>query len=149
MSARFTLDGLPGKQQAIDAELQAGAITKEEARKKRQLLGDEVDFYGAMDGASKFVRGDAVAGLGITFVNILGGLAIGLTQGNHSLSEVVEIYSRLTIGDGLVSQLPAFLVAIGAAVLVIRLIRRRGTGRKFRMPSFRRKKKNGDNSGEN
>lgn len=120
VSARFTLDGLPGKQQAIDAELQSGVITKEEARKKRQLLGDEVDFYGAMDGASKFVRGDAVAGLGITFVNILGGLAIGLTQGNHSLSEVVEIYSRLTIGDGLVSQLPAFLVAIGAAVLVTR-----------------------------
>lgn len=120
VSARFTLDGLPGKQQAIDAELQSCAITKEEARQKRLALGDEVDFYGAMDGASKFVRGDAVAGLAITFVNILGGLAIGLTHGNHSFAEAVDIYSRLTIGDGLVSQIPAFLVAIGAALLVTR-----------------------------
>ncbi len=120
VSARFTLDGLPGKQQAIDAELQSGAITKDEAQKRRLALGDEVDFYGAMDGASKFVRGDAIAGLAVTFVNILGGLAIGLTQGNHSLAETIDIYSRLTIGDGLVSQLPAFLVAIGAALLVTR-----------------------------
>lgn len=120
VSARFTLDGLPGKQMAIDSELQNGTITAEEARRRRSELGAEVDFFGAMDGASKFVRGDAIAGLGITFINILGGLAIGLTSGNHTLTETVDIYTRLTIGDGLVSQLPAFLVAIGAALLVTR-----------------------------
>ncbi|MDO4629542.1 MAG: flagellar biosynthesis protein FlhA [Planctomycetia bacterium] len=120
VSARFTLDGLPGKQMAIDSELQNGSITAEEARRRRSELGAEVDFFGAMDGASKFVRGDAIAGLGITFINILGGLAIGLTSGNHTLAETVDIYTRLTIGDGLVSQLPAFLVAIGAALLVTR-----------------------------
>ncbi|MBR0190727.1 MAG: FHIPEP family type III secretion protein [Thermoguttaceae bacterium] len=120
VSARFTLDGLPGKQMAIDAELQSGAITQEEAKERRLALGDEVDFYGAMDGASKFVRGDAVAGLAITFINILAGMAIGLTSGGHTVAETAEIYTRLTIGDGLVSQLPAFLVAIGAALLVTR-----------------------------
>lgn len=120
VSARFTLDGLPGKQMAIDAELESGAITQEEARERRLALGDEVDFYGAMDGASKFVRGDAVAGLAITFINILAGMAIGLTSGGHTVAETAEIYTRLTIGDGLVSQLPAFLVAIGAALLVTR-----------------------------
>ncbi|MGN1273883.1 MAG: FHIPEP family type III secretion protein, partial [Thermoguttaceae bacterium] len=120
VSARFTLDGLPGKQMAIDAELQSGAITQEEAKERRLALGDEVDFYGAMDGASKFVRGDAVAGLAITFINIVAGVAIGLTSGGHTVAETAEIYTRLTIGDGLVSQLPAFLVAIGAALLVTR-----------------------------
>ncbi len=120
VSARFTLDGLPGKQMAIDSELQNGAITADEARRRRAELSAEVDFYGAMDGASKFVRGDAIAGLGITMINILGGLAIGLTSGNHTFAETVDIYTRLTIGDGLVSQLPAFLVAIGAALLVTR-----------------------------
>ena len=120
VSARFTLDGLPGKQMAIDAELQSGAITQEEAKERRLALGDEVDFYGAMDGASKFVRGDAVVGLAITFINILAGMAIGLTSGGHTVAETAEIYTRLTIGDGLVSQLPAFLVAIGAALLVTR-----------------------------
>ncbi|MBQ6107167.1 MAG: FHIPEP family type III secretion protein, partial [Thermoguttaceae bacterium] len=120
VSARFTLDGLPGKQMAIDAELQSGAITQEEAKERRLALGDEVDFYGAMDGASKFVRGDAVAGLAITFINIVAGMAIGLTSGGHTVAETAEIYTRLTIGDGLVSQLPAFLVAIGAALLVTR-----------------------------
>lgn len=125
VSARFTLDALPGKQMAIDAELQSGAISQEEAKRRRMALGDEVDFYGAMDGASKFVRGDAVAGLAITFINILGGLAIGMTQGNHSFAETLAVYTKLTIGDGLVSQIPAFLVAVGAALLVTRSSRER------------------------
>ncbi len=125
VSARFTLDALPGKQMAIDAELQSGAISQEEAKRRRMALGDEVDFYGAMDGASKFVRGDAVAGLAITFINILGGLVIGMTQGNHSFAETLAVYTKLTIGDGLVSQIPAFLVAVGAALLVTRSSRER------------------------
>lgn len=120
VSARFTLDGLPGKQMALDAELQSGAVSREEAQRRRAELGDEVDFYGAMDGASKFVRGDAVAGLCITFINIFGGIILGMMSGNHTLAETAEIYTRLTIGDGLVSQIPAFLVAIGAAMLVTR-----------------------------
>ncbi len=125
VNARFTLDGLPGKQMAIDAELQAGSISREEAQRRRAELGDEVDFYGAMDGASKFVRGDAVAGLCITLVNVCGGIVIGMSSGNHTLAETVEIYTRLTIGDGLVSQIPAFLVAIAAAMLVTRSSRER------------------------
>ena len=125
VSARFTLDALPGKQMAIDAELQSGTISQEEAKRRRMALGDEVDFYGAMDGASKFVRGDAVAGLAITLINILGGLAIGMTQGNHSFAETLDVYTKLTIGDGLVSQIPAFLVAVGAALLVTRSSRDR------------------------
>jgi len=138
VSARFTLDGLPGKQMAIDAELQAGAITQEEAKARRLALGDEVDFYGAMDGASKFVRGDAVAGLAITFINIVAGMAIGLTSGGHTLAETAEIYTRLTIGDGLVSQLPAFLVAIGAALLVTRSNREKKLARDVQHQLFSR-----------
>lgn len=136
VSARFTLDGLPGKQMAIDAELQAGAISQEEAQRRRLALGDEVDFYGAMDGASKFVRGDAVAGLAITFVNVLGGLAIGLSSGNHTLAETAETYTRLTVGDGLVSQLPAFLVAIGSAMLVTRSNREKKLAEEFHHQLF-------------
>ncbi|MDO4549935.1 MAG: flagellar biosynthesis protein FlhA [Planctomycetia bacterium] len=120
VSARFVLDGLPGKQMTIDADLHSGALTQQEAQEKRRLLADEVDFYGAMDGASKFVRGDAVAGLCITAVNIIAGLSIGLYAGNYSLPEVVRIYTQLTIGDGLVSQLPAFLIAVATALLVTR-----------------------------
>lgn len=119
VSARFTLDGLPGKQMAIDAELESGAITQEEARERRLALGDEVDFYGAMDGASKFVRGDAIAGLCITAVNIVGGLAVGISQGMN-IPQALDVFTRLTIGDGLVSQLPALLISLAAAMLMTR-----------------------------
>ncbi|MDO4576059.1 MAG: flagellar biosynthesis protein FlhA [Planctomycetia bacterium] len=120
VSARFILDGLPGKQMAIDADVQAGTITPDEAVRRRAELSDQVDFYGAMDGASKFVRGDAVAGICITIVNITGGMCIGLFSGKMSLPEIANLYTRLTIGDGLVSQIPAFLVAISAGLLVTR-----------------------------
>lgn len=120
VSARFVLDGLPGKQMAIDADVQAGAITHEEARTRKEKLADEVDFYGTMDGASKFVRGDAIAGMCITVINIAAGMAIGLYAGKHSLAEIAALYTQLTIGDGLVSQVPAFLIAIAAAMLVTR-----------------------------
>ncbi len=120
VSARFVLDGLPGKQMAIDADVQAGVITQEEARRRRESLADEVDFYGAMDGASKFVRGDAIAGICITGINVAAGMAIGLYAGKHSLAEVAAVYTQLTVGDGLVSQVPAFLIAVAAALLVTR-----------------------------
>jgi len=117
VSARFTLDALPGKQLAIDADLNAGAITEKEAKQRREELSLETDFYGAMDGASKFVRGDAIAGLIITAINIVGGIAIGMTNG-MSIQDSIRTYSTLTIGDGLVSQIPALVIAIAAGILV-------------------------------
>ena len=117
VAARFTLDGLPGKQMAIDADLNAGIIDGEEAKTRRDELMKESEFYGAMDGASKFVRGDAVAGLIITVVNLLGGGILGLLQGME-LSEAAKTYSILTIGDGLVAQVPALVVSIAGALLV-------------------------------
>ena len=120
VSARFTLDALPGKQLAIDADLNAGALTEEEARKKRTELGQETEFYGAMDGASKFVRGDAIAGLIITAINLLGGIIIGVGNG-LSLMESVQTYSILTIGDGLVSQVPALVISVAAGILVTKM----------------------------
>lgn len=125
VSARFILDGLPGKQMAIDADLQAGSISADEALRRRTELSDQVDFYGAMDGASKFVRGDAIAGILITLINILGGIGIGISAGNMSLEETFALYTRLTIGDGLVSQIPAFLLAIAAGLLVTRSHRKK------------------------
>lgn len=125
VSARFILDGLPGKQMAIDADLQSGTISAEEGQRRRMELSDQVDFYGAMDGASKFVRGDAIAGIIITLINILGGICIGISAGNLSLEETFALYTRLTIGDGLVSQIPAFLLAIAAGLLVTRSHRRK------------------------
>ena len=119
VAARFTLDGMPGKQMSIDADLNAGLIDESEARRRRQAITREADFYGAMDGASKFVRGDAIAGIVITIINILGGLIIGLSH-QMSLTEAADIYTRLTIGDGLVSQIPAFVISISAALLVTR-----------------------------
>ena len=107
VAARFTLDAMPGKQMAIDADLNSGLVTEQEARERRQAISREADFYGAMDGATKFVRGDAIAGLVITLVNIVGGLVIGVVQKGMSLSDAATTYTRLTIGDGLVSQLPA------------------------------------------
>ena len=120
VAARFTLDALPGKQMSIDADLAAGAIDDAQARARRQALGRETEFYGAMDGASKFVRGDAIAGLIITGINIVGGLLAGLLRDHLSLSRAVEAYTVLTIGDGLVSQMPALLVSTAAGVLVTR-----------------------------
>ena len=120
VSARFTLDALPGKQLAIDADLNAGALTEEEARKKRTELGQETEFYGAMDGASKFVRGDAIAGLIITAINLVGGVIIGVGNG-LSLMESVQTYSILTIGDGLVSQVPALVISVSAGILVTKM----------------------------
>ncbi|MGD8454335.1 MAG: flagellar biosynthesis protein FlhA [Phycisphaerae bacterium] len=120
VAARFTLDGMPGKQMAIDADLNAGMIDEPEARRRRREISDEADFYGAMDGASKFVRGDAVAGLIITFVNVLGGLYVGMVEGGMNVWDCLEVYTKLTIGDGLASQIPAFLLSVGAAMLVTR-----------------------------
>ena len=120
VAARFTLDALPGKQMAIDADLAAGVINDKEARARRASLDGQVEFFGAMDGASKFVRGDAIAGLIITAINIVGGLIAGLVRDHLSLSQAAETYTLLTIGDGLVSQMPALLVSTGAGILVTR-----------------------------
>jgi flagellar biosynthesis protein FlhA len=121
VSARFTLDAMPGKQMAIDADLNAGIITQDEARVRREEVGREADFYGSMDGASKFVRGDAVAGIIILFVNIIGGLVIGMVQHSMSLSDATHNYVLLTIGDGLVAQLPSLLLATATAIIVTRV----------------------------
>lgn len=120
VSARFTLDSLPGKQMSIDAELAAGSLTDEQARRKRDALAEETDFYGSMDGASKFVRGDAIAGLLITGINILGGLIIATVQGGMALEDAARAYTVLTVGDGLVSQIPALLISTAAGLLVTR-----------------------------
>ncbi len=120
VAARFTLDAMPGKQMAIDADLTAGLITEAEARERREAIMREADFYGAMDGASKFVRGDAVAGIIITLINILGGFAIGAIAKGWTLSESLAVFTKLTIGDGLVSQIPAFVIAIAAGLIVAR-----------------------------
>ncbi|MCA9263579.1 MAG: FHIPEP family type III secretion protein [Planctomycetales bacterium] len=120
VAARFSLDGMPGRQLAIDADLNAGVIDHAEAQRRRAEVSQRADFYGAMDGASKFVRGDAVAGICITMVNIVGGLAIGVVQSGMSLSEATTLYTRLTVGDGLVSQIPAFLISLAAGLLITR-----------------------------
>lgn len=120
VAARFTLDALPGKQMSIDAELNAGFITEQEARQRREQLAREADFYGAMDGAAKFVRGDAIAGLVITVVNILGGLIIGVAQRGMELVTALQTYTVLTVGDGLVSQIPALLISVAAGMVVAR-----------------------------
>lgn len=120
VAARFALDGLPGKQMAIDADLNAGAITHEQARQRRDDLIRQADFYAAMDGASKFVRGDAVAGLVIMAVNIVGGLYMGVFENDMPIGDAADVFTRLTIGDGLVSQLPAFLISLAAGLIVTR-----------------------------
>lgn len=118
VSARFTLDAMPGKQMAIDADLSSGLIDEKDARERRKTLEDESNFFGAMDGASKFVRGDAVAGLLITFINIIGGMIIGVAQQDLSFSEAASTYTRLTVGDGLVTQVPALIVSTAAGIMV-------------------------------
>ncbi len=120
VAARFTLDAMPGKQLAVDAELNSGAITEREARERRRAVEAEADFYGAMDGASKFVRGDAVAGIMIAGINIVGGLFIGVVQGGLDVQSAAEIYTILAVGDGLVSQLPALLISTAAGIVVTR-----------------------------
>jgi len=120
VAARFTLDALPGKQMSVDSDLAAGLITQAEARHRRLELAKETDFHGAMDGASKFVRGDAIAGLVITFINILGGLVIGVAQFGMPFGEAAEVFTVLTIGDGLVSQIPALLVSTAAGMVITR-----------------------------
>ncbi|MFT4993448.1 MAG: flagellar biosynthesis protein FlhA [Paraglaciecola sp.] len=120
VSARFTLDAMPGKQMAIDADLNAGFIDQDEARKRRFEVTSEADFYGSMDGASKFVKGDAVAGLFIMLINIVGGLFIGIIQHDLAFSEAIEIYTLLTIGDGLVAQIPSLLLSVATAIIVTR-----------------------------
>lgn len=121
VSARFTLDAMPGKQMAIDADLNSGLISQDEARERRDEVGKEADFYGAMDGASKFVRGDAVAGILILFINILGGLSIGMAQHDLDFSTALQNYVLLTIGDGLVAQIPSLLLSTSAAIIVTRV----------------------------
>ncbi len=128
VAARFTLDAMPGKQMAIDADLSAGLIDEGEARRRRENITKEADFYGAMDGASKFVRGDAIAGIIITLVNILGGIYVGMVEKSLPLMDCLSVFTKLTIGDGLVTQIPAFLVSIGAGMLVTRSTARSNMG---------------------
>ncbi|MEK9555630.1 MAG: FHIPEP family type III secretion protein, partial [Gammaproteobacteria bacterium] len=119
--ARFTLDAMPGKQMAIDADLNSGVIDQDEAKKRRAEIAQESDFFGSMDGASKFVRGDAVAGLLILIINIIGGLTIGMTQYDMSFTDAGEIYVLLTIGDGLVAQIPSLVLSLATAIIVTRV----------------------------
>ncbi|WP_445765724.1 flagellar biosynthesis protein FlhA [Rheinheimera sp.] len=120
VTARFTLDAMPGKQMAIDADLNSGLITQEEARVRREEVTSEADFYGSMDGASKFVKGDAIAGIIILVINLVGGVFIGMMQHELSFSSAMEVYTLLTIGDGLVAQIPGLLLSIGTAIIVTR-----------------------------
>lgn len=120
VSARFTLDAMPGKQMSIDADLNAGLINEDEARRRRAEIAKEADFYGAMDGASKFVRGDAIAGILIVFVNIIGGIVIGTLQKGMDIADAAQTFTLLTIGDGLVSQIPALIISTAAGIIVTR-----------------------------
>jgi flagellar biosynthesis protein FlhA len=120
VAARFALDGMPGRQMAIDADLNAGVIDEKEAQRRRLEITEQADFFGAMDGASKFVRGDAIAGIIITLINIIGGLVIGVADAGMQLGEAAALFTKLTIGDGLVSQVPAFLISLAAGILVTR-----------------------------
>jgi flagellar biosynthesis protein FlhA len=131
VSARFTLDAMPGKQMAIDADLNAGLIGEDEARRRRSEIASEADFYGAMDGASKFVRGDAIAGILILFINIVGGLAIGILQHDMALSAAANNYILLAIGDGLVAQIPALVISTAAGLVVSRVGKDQQTGRQL------------------
>jgi len=131
VAARFTLDAMPGKQMAIDADLNAGLIGEDEARRRRQSIQDEADFYGAMDGASKFVRGDAIAALVIVVVNIVGGFAIGVLQRGLPLGRALTTYTTLTIGEGLVAQIPALLISTAAAMIVTRATSESNLGREI------------------
>lgn len=136
VSARFTLDAMPGKQMAIDADLNAGLIDQDQARSRREEVAAEADFYGSMDGASKFVRGDAVAGILILVINILGGLGIGMLQHGLSFGNAMQIYSLLTIGDGLVAQIPSLLLSTAAALMVTRVSSSKDMGEQMSSQMF-------------
>ena len=138
VAARFALDGMPGKQMAIDADLNAGMIDEREAQQRREEITQQADFYGAMDGASKFVRGDAIAGIVITVINIVGGLIIGMAEYGMPLSEAGRLFTQLTIGDGLVSQVPAFLISLAAGLLVTRSTQKSNLPREFVLQLFSR-----------
>jgi flagellar biosynthesis protein FlhA len=131
VAARFALDGMPGRQMAIDADLAAGAIDEKEAQRRREEVTRQADFYGAMDGASKFVRGDAIAGIAITFINLVGGMYMGWAYYGMEPIESAKVYSKLTIGDGLVSQVPAFLISLAAALLTTRSTQKSDFSREF------------------
>lgn len=120
VAARFTLDAMPGKQMAIDADLNAGLIDDKEAKRRRREIAEEADFYGSMDGASKFVRGDAIAGIMITVINIIGGIIVGMVQNNMDFSQATETFTLLTIGDGLISQVPALIISTAAGIIATR-----------------------------
>lgn len=138
VAARFTLDAMPGKQMAIDADLNAGLINEEQARARRSTIAREADFYGAMDGASKFVRGDAIAGIIITIINIIGGFIIGMAQLGMDLSTALTTYTTLTIGDGLVSQIPALMISTGSGILVSRAASQSDLGQEITSQLFSR-----------
>lgn len=138
VAARFTLDAMPGKQMAIDADLNAGLINEEQARTRRSKISREADFYGAMDGASKFVRGDAVAGILITIINIIGGFIIGIAQMQMPFTTALSTYTTLTIGDGLVSQIPALMISTGAGILVSRAASAEDLGQEITSQLFSR-----------
>ena len=131
VSARFTLDAMPGKQMAVDADLNAGLITQDQARARREEIASEADFYGAMDGASKFVRGDAIAGILILLINVIGGLAIGMTQHDLDFAQAAHNYALLTIGDGLVAQIPSLVLSTAAAIIVTRVTAARDMGQQI------------------
>src|SRR5271170_5931921 len=131
VAARFTLDALPGKQMAIDAELNAGLIKETEARARRRSVEQEADFYGAMDGASKFVRGDAIAAILITLINVLGGFAIGILQKGMTVNEALQRFTLLSLGDGLVSQIPALITSTAAGILVTRAAAKEELGKEL------------------
>src|SRR5258705_484456 len=120
VGARFTLDAMPGKQMAIDADLNAGLINESDARRRRADVAAEADFYGAMDGASKFVKGDAIAAIVITLINLVGGFAVGILQQHLSFGDAIKTYSLLTVGDGLVAQIPALLISLSSGLIVTR-----------------------------
>jgi flagellar biosynthesis protein FlhA len=136
VSARFTLDAMPGKQMAIDADLNAGLISQAEARARREDVSRESDFYGSMDGASKFVRGDAIAGILILFINIFGGLFVGIFQHSMSVSDALHNYTLLTVGDGLVAQIPSLILSTAAALLVTRVSRSEDMGQQIMKQMF-------------
>ena len=141
VGARFTLDAMPGKQMAIDADLNSGLITQDDARKRRQEVGQEAEFYGAMDGASKYVRGDAVAGILITIINIVGGLIVGMLQHDLNFSTAVKNYTLLAIGDGLVAQIPSLIISVAAGIVVSRVANSQDigtqlTGQLFKNPKI-------------
>jgi len=136
VSARFTLDAMPGKQMAIDADLNAGLIGEDEARRRRTTIAEEADFYGSMDGASKFVRGDAVAGIIIMLINVIGGLIVGVLQHNLDVATAAKTYTLLTIGDGLVAQIPALIISIAAGMIVTRVGDREDISQQFMSQLF-------------